>query len=76
MNMALALVPLPAVALGYLRRKGESEDVLIILAVMSCLPIIAGQTSSVRYLGVLGGVWACWRCYDTGAIQKKSDRLI
>jgi hypothetical protein len=76
MNLALLIIPLPAIALGFMRRKGESEDILFILAIMSLLPVICAQCSSVRLLGVMGTVFGAWRCYDVGVKQADSNRLI
>ena len=76
LNLVLLIIPLPAIALGFMRRKGESEDVLFILAIMSLLPIICAQCSSVRLLGIMGTVFGAWRCYDVGVKQADSNRLI
>ena len=76
LNLVLLIIPLPAIALGFMRRKGESEDVLFILAIISLLPIICAQCSSVRLLGLMGTVFGAWRCYDVGVKQADSNRLI
>lgn len=76
LNLVLILVPLPAIYLGVIRRKGESEDVLFIFALLSVLSIVAAQCSSIRLLGVAGVAFGSWRCYDVGQIQADSNRLI
>ena len=76
LTLVLAMVPLPAIVLGFLRRKGESEDVLFILALLSALPVMTAQCSSVRLLGVMGVAFGSWRCYDVGQKLADSNRLI
>jgi hypothetical protein len=51
-NFALTFVPLPAIILGFIRRKGESEEIVFVLAVLSILSIVGAQCMSVRLLGV------------------------
>jgi hypothetical protein len=75
-NLALTLVPLPAIIFSFLRRKEDSEDVLFVLAILSALPVIGAQTTPVRLLGLVGAVYAAWRCYDIGQVNQKSNRLI
>jgi hypothetical protein len=76
LSFTLMCVPLPAIALGFLRRKGESEDILFILALLSLLPVIAAGCSSIRLLGVMGVVFGSWRCYDVGQKVSDSNKLI
>jgi hypothetical protein len=76
LNLLLTLVPLPAIALGFIRRKGESEDMLFILALLSSLTVIGASSSSVRLLGVMGVAFGGWRCYDVGQKQGISNKLI
>ena len=76
LNFSLMLLPLPAIVLGYLRRKNESEDILFVLALMSLVSLVGAQCSSVRLLGVMGTVFGAWRFYDVGARQADSNRLI
>ena len=76
MNFILVLVPLPAICLGFLRRKGESEDILFILALFSVVPVLAAQCSSIKLLGIMGVIFGSWRCYDVGKKQSDSDKLI
>ena len=76
LNLALAAVPAPAIVLGFLRRKGDSEDMMFVLAVLSAISVIGAGCSSVRLLGVTGVVFGFWRCYDLGQKQVQSNRLI
>jgi hypothetical protein len=76
LNFVLLLLPLPAIVLGYLRRKGESEDILFTLAIMSSLAVVASSCASVQLLGVAGVLFGAWRCYDVGVKQADSNRLI
>ena len=76
LNFVLLLLPLPAIVLGYLRRKGESEDILFTLAIMSSLAIVASSCASIQLLGVAGVLFGAWRCYDVGVRQADSNRLI
>ena len=76
LNLALAAVPAPALGLGFLRRKGDSEDMMFVLAVLSAISVIGAGCSSVRLLGVTGVVFGFWRCYDLGQKQVQSNRLI
>lgn len=76
LNLLLMFVPLPAIYLGFLRRKGESEDILFILALLSLVPVLAAQCSSIRLLGVTGVIFGSWRCYDVGQKQADSNKLI
>jgi hypothetical protein len=73
----MLIVPLPGIALGVLRRKDDSsEELLFVLAIVSLLPIVGAQVNSIRYLGIVGSLFAAWRCYDIGLTQRNSDRLI
>jgi hypothetical protein len=75
-NIMMAFLPLPALILSYLRRKGESEDIMFVLAILCVLPIIGSALHSIRLLGLVGTIFASWRCHDVGVMQKRSDRLI
>lgn len=75
-NIVLVFVPIPAILLGFMRRKDESEDVLFVLSVLSALSIIGSQAMSIRLLGLVGMIYAAWRCYDVGQAHKISNRLI
>lgn len=76
LHILLLLVPLPAIYLGYMRSKGDTEDVLFILALLSVLSVVGSGCSAVRLLGVSGVVFGSWRCYDIGQKQVSSNRLI
>jgi len=76
LQLLLLLVPIPAVYLGYLRRKDDSEDVMFILALLSVLSVVGSGCSAIRLIGVSGVVFASYRCYDIGQKQVSSNRLI
>jgi len=76
LNVVLALLPLPAIASSFLRRKTDSEDMVFVLAIFSCVSILGAQCWSVRYLGMNGLMYAAYRCYEIGAIHKEVARLI
>lgn len=75
-NLVLTLVPLPAIIFSFLRRKEDSEDVLFVLAILSSVPVIGAQSTPVRFLGLVGAIYAAWKCYDIGQVNQKSNRLI
>ena len=75
-NVLLALLPLPAVVLSYLRRKQDTEDSIFILAILSVVSVIAGMSWSIRYIGLAGLGYASYRCWEIGNMHKSSDRLI
>jgi hypothetical protein len=76
LNLALALVPLPAVFVAFRRSKTDTEEMAFVLAVLSCVSVVGAQCWSVRYLGATGLIFAAWRCYEVGAIAKEIVRLI
>jgi hypothetical protein len=76
LNLALALVPLPAVFVAFRRSKTDTEEMTFVLAVLSCVSVVGAQCWSVRYLGATGLIFAAWRCYEVGAIAKEIVRLI
>ena len=76
LNLALALVPLPAVFMAFRRSKADTEEMAFVLAVLSCVSVVGAQCWSVRYLGATGLIFAAWRCYEVGAIAKEIVRLI
>jgi hypothetical protein len=76
LNLVLAAVPAPAIVLGFLRRKGDSEDMMFVMAVLSAVSVIGAGCSSVRLLGVMGVVFGFWRVYDIGQKHVQSNRLI
>jgi len=76
LNIALAILPLPAIAVSFLRRKADTEEMVFVLAILSCVSIIGAQCWSVRYLGMNGLMYAAFRCYEVGAIEKAGNRLI
>ena len=76
LNLALALVPLPAVFMAFRRSKADTEEMAFVLAVLSCVSVVGAQCWSVRYLGATGLIFADWRCYEVGAIAKEIVRLI
>lgn len=76
LSIALLIIPMPAIVLGFLRRKNESEELLFILAVLSGVSVLGGQINSIRCLGIAGIVFGAWRCYDISSFNQKSNRLI
>ena len=76
LNLALMCMPLPGIYLGIMRQKGDSEEMMFVLAITSAIPVIGAQIWSIRYLGLLGVVMSAWRCYDISRAQKRSDQLI
>ena len=76
LNVLLAVIPAPAIALGFLRRRGDSEDMLFVMAILSAVSVIGAGCSSVRLLGITGVVFGFWRCYDIGQKHVHSNRLI
>jgi hypothetical protein len=75
-NLALLCLPLPALLKGIAWKRGDSEEILFVLAVLSLVPVFAAQIGSLRYLGVLGMVLSSWRGYHLGKVQQQSDALI
>ncbi len=75
-HLTLLLLPLPGIALSFLRRKDDSDQALFALSLLSIVSLVGGPVGSIRYLGLLGCIYAGWRCYDIGQIRKVSDRLI
>lgn len=76
LNLLMMVVPLPAILLSFARRSSESEDVLFILAVLSCVPVIGAGINSVRLLGCAGTLFASYACFQLSASLKKSQRLL
>lgn len=72
----LAVLPLPAVALSFLRRKADTEDTVFVLAILSVVSVVGGMCWSVRYLGLAGLGYASYRCWEIGSISKSSNTLI
>lgn len=75
-NLVLVLAPLPGVISGLFPRVGRSEDIIFVLAVLSLVPVFAAQISSLRYLGIVGMLFAAWKGYRVSDLQHRSDRLI
>jgi len=76
LNLLLALIPLPAIIVSYLRRKTDTEDMVFVLAILACVSIVGAQCWSVRYLGMSGLVFAAYRCWEIGAVHSVGNRLI
>ena len=77
LNLAQILAPLPGIFLGVSsQRRGDSEEILFVLAIVSLVPVFASQISSLRYLGIAGMLFAVWRGYKIGDLQARSDGLI
>lgn len=75
-NLLLVLAPMPGVISGIFPQVGKSEDIIFVLAVLSLVPVFAAQISSLRYLGILGMLFAAWKGYRVSDLQHRSDRLI
>lgn len=75
-NLVLAVLPIPAIQAGVMRRQGSSEEMLFVLGILSVISIIGAQTTSVRLLGCAGAVLGFWRCYDLGVRVGQSNRVL
>lgn len=75
-TVILMLIPAPGIVLGLRSRQGQSEEVMLVLGVLSALPVVLSSINSVRYLGLLGCVFSSMRFYNIGSAQRNSDRLI
>lgn len=76
LNFILLCIPLPVMALSYLRRHDESEDLMFMLSAFSCITLFGGQIWSIRMLGLVGAIYGLWWCYDLSLLQQKSNALI
>jgi hypothetical protein len=76
MNLVLTLLPLPSLFTSFARRRGESEDLVFMLAVFSSISIFGGQVWSIRLLGLAGVVYGLWWCYDLSILQQKSNAML
>lgn len=76
MNMVLLLLPIPVIYLSFLHRRGDSEDVIFILSVLSGLSVVAAQLWSIRLLAILGVVYGLWRCRQISTALTQSQRHI
>ena len=75
-TLVLVLVPLPAIVLGIIRRKDETEELMFVLAILSLAAAVGAQIMSVRLLGVLGLVYGMWGVAAAGTTHTQSNRLI
>jgi hypothetical protein len=55
LQILLLLVPLPAIYMGYMKSKDDSEDIMFILALLSILSVVG----SGMYMYMHMGVWIC-----------------
>jgi hypothetical protein len=76
LNTIMALLPLPAIWMAMNRSKHDHEDICFVLALFSVISVIGGHADCIRYLGITGTLFGGWRCYDIGARNRSSDRLI
>jgi hypothetical protein len=76
LNLVQILAPLPGILAGLRPQVGKSEDVLFVFALLSLIPVFAAQISSLRYLGVVGMLFAATKAYRLNDQQLRSDRLI
>lgn len=76
LHLGEILLPLPGIYAGVVHSYGRSEDVLFVLALCSVVPIFGAQISSLRYLGVVGLVFAAHKGYTLNNMQQRSDLLI
>lgn len=75
-NLAMGLAALPAVIFSIMRRKSESEEMMLFFAIMGLLPLIGSQANCIRFMGGFATVYGCWRCYDLGQQSSASNRMI
>ena len=76
LTLLLMLVPLPAIVLGIIRRKDETEELMFVLAVLSLAAAVGAQIMSVRILGVMGLVYGMSGVATAGTTHMQSNRLI
>jgi len=62
----VVVAPLPGVALSFLRRKGDSEEALFVLSLLSVVALIGGPVGSIRYLGLVGSIYAAGGATTSG----------
>lgn len=75
-NLILIFVPLPAIIMSVMSKKGTTEDMMFILAIISSLSIIGSNIWSIRFLGLLGLLMGTQSCNEIGNNQKISNRII
>ena len=76
LNLIQILAPVPGIISGIYLSYGCTEDVLFVFAILSLVPVFAAQISSLRYLGILGMIFAAGKGYRLTDQQQRSDRLI
>ena len=76
LNLLQVLAPVPGIISGIYLSYGCTEDVLFVFAILSLVPVFAAQISSLRYLGILGMIFAAGKGYRLTDQQQRSDRLI
>jgi hypothetical protein len=76
LNFILVCTPLPSMVTAYLRRKGESEDLMFVLSIFSSIALFGGQIWSIRLLGLTGTVFGFWWCYELSLLQQKSNAIL
>lgn len=73
LNAFFLLVPLPSIIISFIRRRGESEDMVFIFSMFSTIALFGGQIWSIRMLGLIGTIYGFWWCYDLSKLQQRSD---
>lgn len=75
LHIVIFVLTLPTLYFSFIN-KSDSDDFLFFLALISLIPIIVSQVWSIRFLGILGTIFAAYRCYEIGVMQRRSDRRI
>lgn len=69
-NLALSIVPYPAIFIGLRKQKTDTEETLFVLALLSLVAMIGGSVDCVRYLGIMGIVIGGYRCFEINRSKK------
>jgi hypothetical protein len=75
-NVFMGIIPLPSVILSFLKRKDESEEILLFFSLMGLVSLIGSQANCVRFIGGFSTVYGCWRSYEMSQRSATSNRII
>lgn len=64
LNLALAMVPYPAIFMSLRKNRNDTEEMLFVLAILSGVAVIGGSVDCIRYLGLVGVFAAGYRCFE------------
>jgi hypothetical protein len=70
LNLALSIVPYPAIYMGLRKHKSDTEETLFVMALLSLVAMIGGSIDCIRYLGIMGIVIGGYRCFEINRLKK------